>query len=53
MKSNRVLVNTKSKTYPIFIGDKNITSISSLIRKKLPKVKKIFVIADKKVPKKI
>jgi len=53
MKSNRVLVNTKSKTYPIFIGDKNITSISSLIRKKLPKVKKIFIIADKKVPKKI
>ena len=53
MKNNRILVNTKSKSYPIFIGKKNITSIGPLIKKKLPKVKKICVIVDKNVPKEI
>ena len=53
MKNNKVLVNTKSKSYPIFIGDRNISSTGSLIKKKLPKVKKICVIVDKNVPKEI
>ena len=53
MKSNKVIINTKSKTYPIFIGSKNIKSVGSLIKKRLPKVKKICVIADKKVPQEI
>ena len=53
MKNNKVLVNTKSKSYPIFIGDRNISSTGSLIKKKLPKVKKICVIVDKNVPQEI
>jgi len=53
MKNNKVIINTKSKTYPIFIGSKNIKSVGSLIKKRLPKVKKICVIADKKVPQEI
>jgi 3-dehydroquinate synthase len=53
MKSNKIIVNTKSKTYPIFIGNKNIKLVGSLIKKKLPKVKKICVIVDKKVPQEI
>ncbi len=53
MKSNKILVNTKSKSYPIFIGNENIASTGYLIKKQLPKVKKICIIGDKKVPKKI
>ena len=50
MKNTKIIIKTKTKTYPIYIGDKNINSIDQLIKKKLPKIKKICLIADKRVP---
>ena len=50
MKNTKIIIKTKTKTYPIYIGDKNINSIDQLIKKKLPKIKKICLIADNKVP---
>ena len=40
MKNTKIIIKTKTKTYPIYIGDKNINSIDQLIKKKLPKIKK-------------
>ncbi len=53
MKNNKIIVKSKSKTYPIYIGNGNINIINKLIRKNLPNVKKICIIVDKNVPLKI
>ena len=33
MKNNKIIVKSKSKTYPIYIGNGNINIINKLIRK--------------------
>jgi len=50
MKNTKILIKTKSKSYPIYFGDKTINKIGPLIRKNLPDVKKICIICDKNLP---
>jgi len=50
MKNNKLIVNTKSKTYPIYFGNYILKSIGELIKKNLPDVKNICIISDNKLP---
>ena len=40
MRSTKIIVKTKSKSYPIYLGDGIVNTTGSLIKKKLPHVKK-------------
>ena len=51
MKNTKLIVKTKSKTYPIYFGNKIINKTGGLIKKNLPGVKKICIISDNKLPK--
>ena len=51
MKKNKIIVSTKSKTYPIFFGNNILSNTGNLIKKKLPNVKKVCIISDNKLPK--
>ncbi len=53
MNTNKIIVKTKSKLYPIYIGDKIIHTTGVLIKKKLPNVRKICILSDKNVPSKL
>jgi 3-dehydroquinate synthase len=53
MKVNKLLIKTKSKTYPIYLGNNILKHTGRLIKKKIPGVKKICIIADKKLPNKL
>ena len=53
MKITKLIVNTKSKSYPIFFGNDILINLGKLVGKKLPNVKKICIISDKKLPKEI
>tara|TARA_Y100000590_G_scaffold8169_1_gene10271 strand:+ start:5236 stop:6348 length:1113 start_codon:yes stop_codon:yes gene_type:complete len=50
MKSTKITIKTKNNSYPIFFGDGNLNKTGKIIKKKLPKVKKISIICDKNVP---
>ena len=50
MKSTKIIIKTKSKIYPIYFGDKILGSIGRIIKKKIPSIKKIVIIADNKIP---
>ena len=50
MKNTKIVVNTKSKSYPIYFGDGNLNTTGTLIKKNLPNVKKICIISDKNLP---
>ena len=52
MIKNNFIVKTKSKTYPIYFGNKIFKSINKIIKNKLPDVKKICIISDKNIPRK-
>ena len=51
MKNTKLIVKTKSKTYPIYFGNNILNKTGWLIKKKLPDVKKICIISDNKLPK--
>ena len=51
MKNNKLIVKTKSKTYPIYFGSNILNTTGRLIKKELPNTKKICVISDNKIPK--
>ena len=51
MKNTKLIVKTKSKTYPIYFGNNILNKTGDLIKKKLPGVKKICIISDNKLPK--
>ena len=51
MKNNKLIVKTKSKTYPIYFGNGILNTAGKLIKKNLPDVKKICIISDNKLPK--
>ena len=51
MKNIKLVVKTKSKTYPIYFGNNILNKTGWLIKKKLPGVKKICIISDNKLPK--
>jgi 3-dehydroquinate synthase len=50
MKKNKLIIKTKSKTYPIYFGSNILNRIDKLIKKNLPDVKKICIICDNKIP---
>ena len=50
MKNTKIIVKTKSKSYPIYFGDGILGSAGKIIKKNLPKTKKISIISDKKIP---
>tara|TARA_Y100000590_G_scaffold403349_1_gene489959 strand:- start:5406 stop:6518 length:1113 start_codon:yes stop_codon:yes gene_type:complete len=50
MKNTKIIVSAKSKSYPIYFGDRIISITGKLIQKELPNVKKICIICDKNVP---
>ena len=51
MKNTKIIIKTKSKSYPVFFGNKILNTVGNKIKKKLPNVKKISIICDKKLPK--
>jgi len=51
MKNTKLIVKTKSKTYPIYFGNNILNKTGWLIKKNLPSVKKICIISDNKLPK--
>ena len=51
MKNIKLVVKTKSKTYPIYFGNNIVNKAGWLVKKKLPGVKKICIICDNKLPK--
>ena len=53
MKTIKLNVKTKTKNYQIYFGDNILNQAGKLIKKNLPDVKKISVISDNKLPKKL
>ena len=51
MKNTKLIVKTKSKTYPIYFGHNILHKTGNLIKKNLPGVKKICIVSDNKLPK--
>jgi 3-dehydroquinate synthase len=51
MNSTKLIVKTKSKSYPIYFGSKILKKTGKLLTKNLPNVKKICIISDNKLPK--
>tara|TARA_Y100000590_G_scaffold447582_1_gene583012 strand:- start:2664 stop:3776 length:1113 start_codon:yes stop_codon:yes gene_type:complete len=51
MRLTKLIVNTKSKIYPIYFGNNILNAAGSLIKKNIPGVKKICIVSDKKLPK--
>ncbi len=53
MKESRIIVKTKNKDYPIIIGENILGKTGKLINTQIPNCKKIALIIDDMVPKKI
>jgi len=53
MKTIKLNVRTKTKNYPIYFGDNTLKKTGRLIKQNLPGVKKICIISDNKLPKKL
>ena len=53
MNRFRIIIKTKNKNYPIIIGENILDKTGSLINTQIPSCKKIALIIDSKVPKKI
>ena len=53
MKNKKLIVNTTSKTYSIYFGEKILKLTGKIIKKKIPGVKKICIISDNNLPKKL
>ena len=51
MKNCKLIIKTKSKTYPIYFGNNILSTTGRLMKKNLPNVKKICIISDNKLPK--
>ena len=50
MRNTKLRVKTKSKSYPIYFGNNIISLTGFYIKRDLPEVKKICIIADKNLP---
>ena len=50
MKNTKIVIRTRSKSYPIYFGENILKSTGKLIKKNLPGVKKICIIGDKNIP---
>ena len=53
MKTIKLIVNTKSETYPIFIGSKLVTKLLRILKQNSINFNKCLFVIDKKVPKKM
>jgi len=53
MKPIKLIVKTKSETYPIFIGSKLITKLSKILKENSINYNKCLLVIDKNVPKKM
>ncbi len=53
LKNMRLFVKTKDKTYPLYFGVNNCFKIKRILNKNKINSKKIIVIYDKKIPRKI
>ena len=53
MNCTKIVIDTKTQTYPIFIGKSLIPKMRFLLKKNLKNFEKCLVIVDKNVPKKI
>ena len=53
MKNTKLIVKTKSKSYPIYFGNDILKTTGRLIKKSLPGVKKICIISDNNLPRSI
>ena len=53
MKRFKIIIKTKNKSYPIIIGENILNKTGNLINTQIPSCKKIALIIDSKVPKKI
>ena len=53
MKISKILVKTKSKSYPVYVGNGILSSAGILIKKNVPNAKKISIICDKGVPSRL
>jgi len=53
MKIIKLNIKTKTKNYPIYFGNNILNKAGKLIKKNLPGVKKICIISDNKLPKKL
>ena len=51
MNNTKLIVKTKSKSYPIYFGSDILKKTGKLIKENLPNVKKICIISDNKLPK--
>ena len=51
MKNTKLIVKTKSKSYPIYFGNNILNTTNRLIKKNLPDVKKIFIVSDTRLPR--
>ena len=51
MLGNKLIVKTKSKSYPIYFGNNILNLTGNLLKKNLPDVKKICIISDNNLPK--
>ena len=53
MKTIKLNIRTRTKNYPIYFGDNILNKIGKLVKENLPNVKKICIISDNKLPKKL
>ena len=53
MKPIKIIIKTKSETYPIIIGNNLVKNISQLFKKNSIRFNKCLLVIDKKVPKRI
>ena len=53
MKITKIIIKTKSKNYPVYFGENILNITGKKIKKSIPGVKKICIIADNKLPKNI
>ncbi len=51
MKNTKLIVKTKSKSYPIYFGKNILEQMDKLMKKNIPGVKKICIISDNKLSK--
>ena len=53
MRTTKLNVKTKTKNYPIYFGDNILNKTGKLIKENLPDVKKVSIVSDNKLPKKL
>ncbi len=53
MKNNKLIIQTKTRSYPIYFGNNILRKTGMLIKKNLPNVKRICIISDNKLTRKL